>query len=124
MTKQKERVVVAGASPKAERYSNKAVRLLQQHGHEVLPIHPAAESIEGLTAVHSLKDIEGEVDTVTLYISPDKSSASAEDLLALHPNRVIFNPGTENPELQVKLEKANIATEQACTLVLLNTNQF
>ena len=43
-------VVVLGASPKPERYSNKAIRLLQQHRHRVIPVHPAIAKIEGLEA--------------------------------------------------------------------------
>ncbi len=124
MSEQKQRVVVAGASPKPERYSNRAVCLLKQHGHEVLPVHPAASSIEGIETIHDLDKISGHVDTVTLYVSPEKSSSLGESLVKLKPNRVIFNPGTENAELQKKMEANNIKTEQACTLVLLNTNQF
>ncbi len=123
MTK-KERVVVVGASPKAERYSNKAVRLLLEHGHEVFPVHPAVESIEGLTAIHDLGEINGPVDTITMYLSPAQSTALAEKLIKLKPGRVIFNPGTENAELESLLADNHIPTEKACTLVLLNTSQF
>ncbi len=120
----KETVVVLGASPKPERYSNKAVRLLLEHGHAVIPVHPAMDSIEGIAVRHALDDIEGAVDTVTVYVSPELSSPLAEQLVALGPRRVIFNPGTENPVLIKALDAAGIATEQACTLVLLNTGQF
>lgn len=119
-----ERVIVVGASPKPDRYSNRAVRLLLQHGHEVLPINPAASSIEGLTVFADLTQISGHVDTVTLYVSPDRSSALADDLIRINPGRVIFNPGAENPQLRTILEEHGIHTEEACTLVLLNTDQF
>jgi predicted CoA-binding protein len=120
----KQRVVVLGASPKPARYSNRAVRLLMQGGHEVLPIHPAASSIEGLPVVPHLAELSGHIDTVTLYISAGRSSKLADILVNLHPNRVIFNPGAENPDLQASLEAEGIHTENACTLVLLNTEQF
>ena len=95
----KQRVVVVGASPNPERYSNHAVRLLVQHGHEVVPINPAVSSIEGISVVPRLEDITGHVDTVTLYVSAQRSSALEGPLAALHPDRVIFNPGAENPAL-------------------------
>ncbi len=120
----KQTVVVVGASPKPDRYSNRAVRLLLQHGHEVLPINPAASSIEGLAVVPDLTKIREHIDTVTLYVSPKRSSALADDLIRLNPGRVIFNPGAENPQLRTILEGRGIPTEESCTLVLLNTDQF
>lgn len=117
-------VVVLGASPKPERYSNKAVRLLIEHGHIVLPVHPAVAEIEELPVYAKLPDIGKSVDTVTLYLSPRLSTPLADDLVALKPQRVIINPGTENPELQERLVEAGIEVEEACTLVLLHSGQF
>jgi len=124
MAQQKQRIAVVGASPKRERYSNRAVRSLIQHGHEVIPIHPAVSSIEGLLVVPHLADLAGHIDTLTVYVSPGVSSKLAAHIVSLHPDRVIFNPGAENPDLQAMLEAKGIHTENACTLVLLNTNQF
>jgi hypothetical protein len=124
MNSRKQRVVVMGASHKPERYSNQAVRLLHEHGHEVVPVHPLLDTLEGLPVAHRLGDIQGNVDTLTLYVGPDISSAAADSILALKPARVIFNPGTENPALETRLDQAGIAHERACTLVLLRTGQF
>ena len=117
-------VVVLGASPKPERYSNQAVRLLLRHGHTVLPVHTAVSEIEGLPVWADLRSIDMQVDTVSLYLSPERSIALAADLIALRPKRVIFNPGTESAALQQQLQDQGIAVEEACTLVLLNTEQF
>jgi predicted CoA-binding protein len=124
MGNEKQTVAVLGASPKPERYSNKAVRLLLEHGHRVIPVHPAIEEIEQLPVVRALGHIEDPVDTLTVYLSPAISTPLQADLLKLKPARVIFNPGTENPELKQALERDGIAVEEACTLVLLNTGQF
>lgn len=113
-----------GASHKPERYSNKAIRLLQEHGHEVIPVHPRLDAVEGLQVAHSLSEVAGAVDTLTLYIGPERSSTVAEAIVQLRPGRVIFNPGSESPELEARLDQAGIAHEQACTLVLLRTGQF
>lgn len=119
-----ERVVILGASDKPDRYSYRALLLLRQHGHEVLPVHPKLTQIEGVPVVADISTIEGTVDTVTMYVGPAISSALQDKLTALKPKRVIFNPGTENAALQAHLTKAGIACEEACTLVLLNTDQF
>lgn len=119
-----ERVAILGASDKPDRYSNKAQRLLVQHGHTVVPVHPALKQIEGVDVVPSLDAIQEPVDTLTMYVGPAISTGVADKIVALKPGRVIFNPGTENPELQTKLDGSNIPWEEACTLVLLNTGQY
>jgi len=112
-----ERVVVVGASPKPERYSNQAVRLLTEKGHKVLPVNPGASWIEGLPVYRDLSAITEQVDTVTLYLGAARSGALKDDLIRINPGRVIFNPGTENPELRDALKAVGIHTEEACTLL-------
>lgn len=124
MENERQTVVVLGASPKPERYSNKAVRLLLEHGHRVVPVHPAITEIESLPVIRALEHIEDPVDTLTVYLSPALSAPLQSEILQLKPERVIFNPGTENPELKQALERGGIAVEEACTLVLLNTGLF
>jgi uncharacterized protein len=119
-----QKVAVLGASPKPERYSNRAIRLLLEKGHAVLPVHPAIPQIEGLDVVESISAIGDRVDTLTMYVSPAHSTRLAEAIAELKPGRVIFNPGTENPELYEALSAAGIPFEEACTLVLLNSGQF
>ena len=117
-------VAILGASAAAERYAFKAQRLLKQCGHRVLPINSKLKEIDGDTTLPSLKAIAEPVDTLTVYVRPALSSAMAADILALAPRRVIFNPGAENPQLETTLRQAGIASEDACTMVLLRTHQF
>jgi predicted CoA-binding protein len=124
MTENNKATVVLGASPKAERYSNKAVRLLTKKGYQVIPVHPLASTIEDLAVVRRLADISGPVHTLTVYVSKEISSALEQDLIQLKPERVIFNPGSENPDLSVELNSHGIPTQEACTLVLLNNGQY
>ena len=124
MSQQKQTVAVIGASPKPERYSNRAIRLLVELGHEVIPIHPAIAMVEEIEVLPNVTEIEEYVDTVTLYVSEKLSTPMIEQLVELKPGRVIFNPGTENPALQEALEAHGIPTEEACTLILLNTDQL
>ncbi len=119
-----ERVVILGASNNSERYSHRALLLLRKRGHEVVPVHPKLTEIEGIPVVSDLSAISGPVDTVTMYVGAAISAGLQEKLVALKPRRVIFNPGAENAPLAEALQKAGIACEDACTLVLLNTGQF
>jgi len=119
-----ERVVIIGASNNPERYSHRALLLLRKHGHAVVPVHPKLAEIEGIPVVADVGMISGPVDTVTMYVGPAISAELQDKLIALKPRRIIFNPGAENASLVAALQKAGIACEEACTLVLLSTGQF
>lgn len=119
-----QRVVILGASAKPHRYAHQAQVMLRQHGHQVVPVHPKLGEIDGVPVTADLSDIDGPVDTVTMYVGPAISTGLADKLIGLKPKRVLFNPGSENPELAAQLEAAGIRTEEACTLVLLATGRF
>jgi len=117
-------VAVLGASPKPARYANQAIRLLLEQGYHVTPIHPKFAEIEGLKVANSLDQVEQPIHTLTLYVGPERLAPQVEQLVALRPQRVIFNPGTESAALQQALDQANIEWFEACTLVMLRTDQF
>ena len=122
-----EKVVILGASDRPERYSYKAMELLEKFGHKTFLVHPRLKEIDGRNCLSSLSEastVAGSVDTLTLYVNPTISSKVVDEIIKMNPGRVIFNPGTENPELVTKLDRASIAHEEACTLVLLNTKIF
>lgn len=119
-----QRVVILGASDRPDRYAHRAFRLLREHGHEVVPVHPTLAEIEGVPVVKDLASVEGPVDTLTLYVNPAIGEAAAAAIVALRPGRVLFNPGTESPALRRRLDEAGIPWEEACTLVLLGTGVF
>lgn len=120
---QSERVLVLGASDKPDRYSHKAMIMLQQHGHTPVLVHPRLECINGIPVHQSLSEVE-DIDTLTMYVNAEISSGMKEEILNLGAKRVIFNPGTENPELKEALIGKGAEVEEACTLVLLSTSQF
>jgi len=120
-----EKVAVIGASEKEDRYSNKAMKMLTEYGHEPIPVSPSADEILGKKVYKSLSDINEPIDTVTIYVGPQRQDdALFEQIIKAKPKRVIFNPDTENPERYKKLNDAGIKTIEACTLVLLRTNEF
>ncbi len=117
-------VAVLGASDNPERTAYQAVERLLRNHHQVIPVSPKGGEILGLPVVSTLGQISTPVDTLTLYVGPDRQGALVGDIVALKPRRVIFNPGTENPTIYSQLQQAGIAVEEACTLVLLASRQF
>jgi len=117
-------VAILGASEKPDRFANKAFHMLRQYGHAPIPVSPRLKEIEGMQVFSSLNEIKNPVDTLTMYVGPERSNELTADILALHPKRVIFNPGSENPRLQEILKGADIPVVEACTLVMLQTGNF
>jgi predicted CoA-binding protein len=118
-----KRTLVIGASENPERYSNKAIRALLSHNHEVLALGLKKGSVEGVS-FHTEKIQFEDIDTVTMYVGPQNQPEYYSYIIGLKPRRVIFNPGTENPTFITKLQAAGIYSEIACTLVLLATGQY
>ncbi|KXK36415.1 MAG: CoA-binding protein [Saprospiraceae bacterium] len=119
----KDHTLVIGASEKLDRYSNKAVKLLLRKGKKVYALGNRDGKIEDVNITKERLAYE-DVHTITLYINPTIQKTYYDYILGLHPIRIIFNPGTENPELESMAKDRGILTEEACTLVLLNTGQY
>ncbi len=117
-------VAVLGASNKPDRYSFKAIMLLKEKGYPVYPVHPSLQIIEGIPVFSSLLEAPVKIDVVSVYLSAANQAKVAADILQSRPRRVIFNPGAENPKLAERLQATGIESLNACTLVLLNTEQF
>ncbi|MGZ9735349.1 CoA-binding protein [Flavobacterium sp. GNP002] len=118
-----KKTLVLGATTKPERYAFKAVNMLVEKGHSVLALGQNAGEVAGVkiqTKAIPLKNI----DTVTLYLNPTRQRDYYNYIVEAKPKRVIFNPGTENPEFYQLLKLNDIKVEVACTLVLLATNQY
>jgi predicted CoA-binding protein len=118
------KVAVLGASDNKYKYSNMAVQQLAEQGHEVFPIHPQHKEVAGLKALPTLSAIETDVHTLTVYLNSQRSEALIEDIILLKPERVILNPGAESALIVDRLKDSNIKVIEACTLVLLHTQQF
>lgn len=118
-----KKTLVLGASTKPARYSFIAIEKLVDKGHSVLAIGQNAGEVAGIkiqTKAIPLKNI----DTVTLYLNPLRQRDYYNYIVEAKPKRVIFNPGTENPEFYQLLKLNDIKVEVGCTLVMLATNQY
>jgi predicted CoA-binding protein len=115
--------LVMGASEKIDRYSNKAIRMLRAYGFATVAMGLREGQVLDVPIVkHPIQNVK--VDTVTLYLNPQNQQPHYQYLLSLEPRRIIFNPGTENPELIQLAKEKGIETIEACTLVMLSTHQY
>ena len=116
--------LIIGASPRSNSYANMAMHQLGQAGHEVLLYNPNGREVEGRSVFIDLDSISESVHTVTLYVRPSRLEAMMDQLIKLQPQRIIFNPGTEDEVLMKQFREAGIEVLEACTLVLLRTGQY
>ncbi|MCZ2101324.1 MAG: CoA-binding protein [Chitinophagales bacterium] len=118
-----KKTLVIGASVNPERYAYKAIHLLTQKGYPVVALGNREGETAGIKITKNRIQYP-DIHTVTMYINPTIQKEYYEYILSLHPQRIIFNPGTENPELARLAADQDIQTEEACTLVLLNLGQY
>jgi uncharacterized protein len=117
--------LVVGASTQPWRYAFQAIHTLRQHGHQVYAYGKHAGHVAEVPIHTDRTQIPAnEIDTVTLYVNPRRQHDLYDWLVALKPRRVIFNPGSENPELIPLLREHDIEPIGACTLVMLGTGQY
>ncbi|MFT4736904.1 MAG: putative CoA-binding protein [Cyclobacteriaceae bacterium] len=119
------KTVILGASPNTNRYAYFAAERLEQNGYDFVPIGIRKGEVLG-KAILDLKSKPQvlAVDTVTLYIGSNHQAEWEDYVISLQPRRVIFNPGTENPDFASKLRLKGIAAEEACTLVMLASKNY
>lgn len=112
-----------GASVNPHRYSNAAVRELTKNHHPVVAFGRKSGKILN-TQIETERIHYDDIDTVTLYLNPVNQVPFYDYIISLKPRRVIFNPGTENPDFIRLLKENNIFPEIACTLVLLSLSSY
>jgi len=120
-----KKTVIIGATPNPSRYAYFAADRLSNAGHEFVPVgvkkgEVFGEEIQDIRKSPEVKD----VDTITLYLGARHQPEYYDYLLSLNPKRIIFNPGTENPELSKMAQEKGIETENACTLVMLGSGIY
>lgn len=118
-----KKTLIIGASPNPERYAYKAAHMLKSKGHDIVNVGIKKGAVAG-EEIEQPGHLHNDIDTVTLYIGPHLQSGYYNYILETKPKRVVFNPGTENQELEELLLANDIEPVEACTLVLLSTGQY
>lgn len=118
-----KRTLIIGGSPNPERIAFKAIEKLVTNGHSVIAFGKKQGEVAGVKIHTDVIPVEN-IDTVSLYINPTHQKEYYDFIVNLNPKRILFSPGTENPEFYQLLEKNSIKFEEACTLVLLTLGEY
>ena len=120
----KKNVAILGASAKTDRYSNMAQKILVDQGYNVYPVNPGYENIDGVKCYKSYSDIKDEIHSLLIYMNPSRLNEIIPEILFGKPERIIFNPGSEDDEIENLLKQNGIEIIEACSLVLLKSGRF
>jgi predicted CoA-binding protein len=118
-----KKTLVLGGSIKPERYANKAINKLRNYGYPVVSIGIRSGTVADVEIETGFPDYK-DIHTVTLYIGSKNQSPFYDYLIGLNPKRIIFNPGTESPELEALARNKGIETIEHCTLIMLSEGSF
>ena len=119
----KKKTLILGATTNPERYAFLAANRLTQHGHPIVNVGIKPGVVAGVL-IEQAETIHTDIDTITLYVGTSNQPAYYDYILKTKPKRIIFNPGTENPELETLAKDNGIEPIEACTLVMLSTGQY
>ena len=118
-----KKTLVLGASLNPNRFAYKAVIKLMRFSIPVTAVGMREGSIEDVKIEKPFPEVYG-IHTITLYIGPKNQPEYLDFILKVNPVRVIFNPGTENPEMEKLLEAKGIEVVRKCMLVMLSKGEF
>lgn len=119
----KYKTLVLGASIKGSRFSHLAIKSLVKNNIEVFAIGAHKGMVDGISIVTEKIELEN-LHTVTIYLNAQNQSSYIDYIVTLNPKRIIFNPGSENPELLIKARQNGIDVVFNCTLVMLNNGSY
>ncbi|WP_258104053.1 CoA-binding protein [Marinoscillum sp. MHG1-6] len=120
-----KKTAIIGATPHTSRFAYLAAERLTSYHHEIVPLGIRKGNIFGKEIMQLSDQPEiPNIDTMTLYINPDHQKEWEDYLLSLSPKRIIFNPGTENPDLARRAANQGIETVNGCTLVMLSSSTY
>jgi predicted CoA-binding protein len=118
-----KKTLILGATPDSSRYAYLAANRLVRTGHPIVNVGIKKGDVAGVP-IEPAQEIHTDIDTITLYLGPQNQPPLYDYILATKPKRIIFNPGTENPELRNLAREHGIETLAACTLVMLSTGEY
>ena len=74
---------IVGLSNNSERAAFGVAKILIEKGHQIIPVHPKAETVHGQKGYAKLSDIPGIVDVVDIFVNSELAGEVVNDAIAL-----------------------------------------
>lgn len=116
--------MVIGASPNPERVSYEALRKLRKKEIPFIALGRKEYDLGDIRIIAGMPGDVKNIHTVTLYLNAKNQIEYYDYILSLKPARIIFNPGTRNPEFARLARKQGIQVIEDCMLIMIATGRF
>ncbi|MCL4691622.1 MAG: CoA-binding protein [Candidatus Hydrogenedentes bacterium] len=110
-------IAIIGASTDRKKYGNKAVRAFRDGGWTVYPVNAKVDEVEGIKAYKSIKEVPVPLDRVSMYVPPAVGKTMLDDIQAVNPGELFFNPGSEDAEVLEEAKGRGLNAINACSIV-------
>lgn len=89
----KGRWAVVGLSSNTGRTAYGIAEYVMNLGHEIVPVHPKAESVHGQQGYASLADVPGQIDVVDVFVNSELAGGVVDDAIAKGAKAVWLQQG-------------------------------
>ena len=102
------RWAVVGLSTNTARPAHGVARYLQKLGHEIVPVHPRAETVHEAQGYAHLVEIPDEVDVVDLFVNSSRVGALIDEAIEIGAGAVWLQIGVADPEAENRARMAGL----------------
>ncbi len=118
-------LALVGASRSGKKFGNYACRELLKKGYRVYPIHPSAESIEGVQSYRHFSDLPEHVEAVLVIVPPAKAGDVVREAAHAGIHRVWLQQGASSPDVLAVCREVGVeAIAGECILMFANPTSF
>lgn len=115
--------LVLGASMNPSRFSNICIHTLTENHIPTVAIGLREGDVAGVHILTGLPELD-DIHTVTLYLGPANQKPFYDYIIGISPKRIIFNPGTWNPEFVALARQNQIEIVNNCTLMMISGGYY
>jgi uncharacterized protein len=101
---------VVGLSNNSERAAYRVAKLLMEKGHQVIPVHPKAETVHGQKGYAKLSDIPFAVDVVDIFVNSELAGEVVDSAIEIKAKGVWLQLDVIDEAAVNRAEKSGLIT--------------
>lgn len=105
---EKGRWAVVGLSANEERTAYGIAAYVRDLGHEIVPVHPKAETVHGEQGYADLGSVPGEVDVVDVFVNSQLAGGVVDDAIATGAKAVWLQQGVIDEDAAQRAKDAGL----------------
>lgn len=102
------RWAVVGLSTNTTRAAYGVARYVQSLGHEIVPVHPRAQTVHGAAGVRTLAEVDGPIDVVDVFVNSRLCGDVVDQAIAVGARAVWLQLGVLDEEAAQRAHAAGL----------------